>query len=95
MQMGFMNSSNKISSTCVVPVEFTHSYASGQTGCGKTTGFVYPKKKELKIIMEFYFMIIKEKNIQQLNILPINIIDQMMLLKQVKIGVAVLIQLNI
>ena len=32
MQMGFMNSSNKISSSCVVPVEFTHSYASGQTG---------------------------------------------------------------
>ena len=46
MQMGFMNSSNKISSSCVVPVEFTHSYASGQTGCGKTTGFVYPNLEE-------------------------------------------------
>lgn len=29
-------------STTIVPIEFTHSCAIGQTGCGKTTNYIYP-----------------------------------------------------
>ncbi|MBA3025266.1 MAG: hypothetical protein FP820_02525 [Sulfurimonas sp.] len=46
--MGFIQSASvntKISSI-IVPETFTHSIAFGQTGCGKTTSFIYPNLQE-------------------------------------------------
>lgn len=45
MQMGFINNQANSLNNCVVPIEFTHSYSVGQTGCGKTTGYIYPNLK--------------------------------------------------
>lgn len=42
--MGFIKN-NEVSttkSTLIVPIEYTHACAIGQTGCGKTTSFIYP-----------------------------------------------------
>lgn len=45
-KMGFINSgeNNNFSDNfdCIIKEEFTHSCAIGQTGCGKTTGYIYP-----------------------------------------------------
>ena len=46
--MGFLQTSDITSpstSEILTPVTFTHSIAFGQTGCGKTTGFIYPNLK--------------------------------------------------
>ena len=45
--MGFIKSTseNITSTSIVVPETFTHSIAFGQTGCGKTTSFIYPNLK--------------------------------------------------
>lgn len=42
--MGFIQAKQQRSSSAsiIVPETFTHSIAFGQTGCGKTTGFIYP-----------------------------------------------------
>lgn len=43
-QIGFLKSKEKKESNCstIVPIEYTHSCAIGQTGCGKTTSYIYP-----------------------------------------------------
>ena len=45
--MGFIKSTNTeiVTSSIIVPETFTHSIAFGQTGCGKTTSFIYPNLK--------------------------------------------------
>jgi RNAse (barnase) inhibitor barstar len=42
--MGFIKTNQNIENmqTTIVPETFTHSCAIGQTGCGKTTGYIYP-----------------------------------------------------
>ncbi len=44
--MGFLSSEKNVSSrsvyNAIVPEQFTHAHAVGQTGCGKTTSFIYP-----------------------------------------------------
>jgi ribosomal protein S7 len=43
--MGFLQTTSETKSTIssiIVPETFTHSIAFGQTGCGKTTSFIYP-----------------------------------------------------
>lgn len=43
--MGFLSSEKTVSSShhnAIVPEQFTHAHAVGQTGCGKTTSFIYP-----------------------------------------------------
>lgn len=42
--MGFIKDNEviKTKSTLIVPIEYTHACAIGQTGCGKTTSFIYP-----------------------------------------------------
>lgn len=42
--MGFLQTGTQqsIISSIIVPETFTHSIAFGQTGCGKTTSFIYP-----------------------------------------------------
>ena len=43
--MGFITQSTKQSNRLqnnLVPINFTHAHAIGQTGCGKTTSFIYP-----------------------------------------------------
>ncbi|MFW3405564.1 hypothetical protein ACN9JU_01615 [Aliarcobacter butzleri] len=42
--MGFIKDNEVITtkSTLIVPIEYTHACAIGQTGCGKTTSFIYP-----------------------------------------------------
>ena len=47
--MGFIQSQtteNQESSPIIVKETFTHSIAFGETGCGKTTGYIYPNLKE-------------------------------------------------
>ena len=43
--MGFIQKTTQSSSRLqnnLVPINFTHAHAIGQTGCGKTTSFIYP-----------------------------------------------------
>ena len=42
--MGFINQTNNNNQTkqTIVPLNFTHSCAIGQTGCGKTSSYIYP-----------------------------------------------------
>ncbi len=44
--MGFLSSDKTVKSSsdhaAIVPEHFTHAHAVGQTGCGKTTSFIYP-----------------------------------------------------
>ncbi|QSZ42198.1 hypothetical protein GJV85_08760 [Sulfurimonas aquatica] len=50
--MGFIQSTTceVPTSSIIVPETFTHSIAFGQTGCGKTTSFIYPNlKKRLEL----------------------------------------------
>lgn len=47
--MGFLKNSQAKgtnNSNLLVPMEFTHSCAIGQTGCGKTTSYIYPNLEE-------------------------------------------------
>lgn len=47
--MGFLQNNYNISTpstTTIVEAKFTHSCAIGQTGCGKTTGYIYPNLDE-------------------------------------------------
>ena len=45
--IGFVNNNTKTKSNdTIVPTEFTHSCAIGQTGCGKTTSYIYPNLNE-------------------------------------------------
>ena len=48
--MGFLQSSKnettKTTTSIIVPETFTHSIAFGQTGCGKTSSFIYPNLQE-------------------------------------------------
>lgn len=46
MQIGFINKKANVLNSCIVPIDFTHSCAIGQTGCGKTTGYIYPNLEE-------------------------------------------------
>lgn len=59
--MGFINNSKNLTkeTSTLVPIEFTHSCAIGQTGCGKTTSYIYPNlenriKENHSIIMFDY-----------------------------------------
>jgi len=42
--MGFITQEKKkeTRTDAIVPINFTHAHAIGQTGCGKTTSFIYP-----------------------------------------------------
>lgn len=40
--MGFIKNEITLNNNLLVPINFTHSCAIGQTGCGKTTGYIYP-----------------------------------------------------
>lgn len=45
--IGFLqNNSHKKEVSTIVPIKFTHSCAIGETGCGKTTGYIYPNLDE-------------------------------------------------
>ena len=42
-QLGFIKSTHSsLQTSALVPLTFTHSCAIGQTGCGKTTSYIYP-----------------------------------------------------
>jgi len=50
-QLGFLSPTNqpkkeKVAETLIVPTKFTHSICLGETGSGKTTGFIYPNLNE-------------------------------------------------
>ncbi|HIP20123.1 MAG TPA: hypothetical protein EYG70_03270 [Sulfurimonas sp.] len=47
--MGFLQNSEtttKQTTSILVPEIFTHAIAFGETGCGKTSSFIYPNLKE-------------------------------------------------
>ena len=45
--IGFISNHNNdlVENNLIVPIKFTHSCAIGQTGCGKTTSYIYPNLK--------------------------------------------------